>query len=121
MDDGLVLVSEVVMQDGNHVLILIVVDDGLVRLQWCINQCSSIKGVLILIVVDDGLVHIKNANKIEGVTNVLILIVVDDGLVRMRKMKLLEFSCVCLNPYCSGRWSRTNEENEAFRVQLRMS
>ena len=30
MDNSLVLVSEVVMQDGNHVLILVVMDNSLV-------------------------------------------------------------------------------------------
>ena len=68
------------MQDGNHVLILIVVDDGLVRsaisrfLKTAIGlnpYCSGRRSrtmatdptnqqfeeVLILIVVDDGLVH----------------------------------------------------------------
>ena len=37
---------------------------------------------------------------------VLILVVVEDGLVRLlyaRKMILMQ----CLNPCCSGRWSRT--------------
>ena len=39
-------------------------------------------------------------------SNVLILIVVEDGLVRVT----ISLDCEpfpCLNPYCSGRWSRT--------------
>ena len=61
--------------------------------------------VLILIVVDDGLVP---QNYLMGATYhfvVLILIVVDDGLVHntLGVSTLL----MCLNPYCSGRWSRT--------------
>ena len=56
VDDGLVL-SEVVMPDGNHilVLILVVVDDGLV-LNFS-NFKSNSQSVLILVVVDDGLVQ----------------------------------------------------------------
>ena len=37
---------------------------------------------------------------------VLILIVVDDGLVRFISLMKLIVS-LGLNPYCSGRWSRT--------------
>ena len=62
--------------------------------------------VLILIVVDDGLVqcYCGLVPFYNGV--VLILIVVDDGLVLWSVL----FSGIAygsLNPYCSGRWSRT--------------
>ena len=79
MDDGLVppVVSEVVMQDG--VLILVVVDDGLVL--------STMFSVILKI-------------------SVLILVVVDDGLV-LNVTRILSLVCQGLNPCCSGRWSRT--------------
>ena len=38
--------------------------------------------------------------------SVLILIVVEDGLVLL-KMKMNKVNNYSLNPYCSGRWSRT--------------
>ena len=38
--------------------------------------------------------------------NVLILIVVDNGLVLL-KPEVHKFVLQCLNPYCSGQWSRT--------------
>ena len=37
---------------------------------------------------------------------VLILIVVEDGLVRQPTSDW-RLEKMCLNPYCSGRWSRT--------------
>ena len=39
-------------------------------------------------------------------TDVLILVVVDNGLVLLNKL-VMTLSYVRLNPYCSGRWSRT--------------
>ena len=61
--------------------------------------------VLILIVVDDGLVlKIKIMSQIT--VGVLILIVVDDGLVQLKNI-CIGVDKLCLNPYCSGRWSRT--------------
>ena len=48
------------------------------------------------------------------VENVLILIVVDDGLV----LSLEEMKSAAnggLNPYCSGRWSRTFKETDWMR------
>ena len=38
---------------------------------------------------------------------ILILVVVDDGLVLLNKL-VMTLSYVRLNPYCSGRWSRTD-------------
>ena len=55
--------------------------------------------------MDDGLVLlIRNGQS--SITGVLILIVVDDGLVLIYSVfnKIVKHS---LNPYCSGRWSRT--------------
>ena len=66
-------------EDAWKVLILIVVDDGLVRLG--IHSCNRTLSVLILIVVDDGLVLLGETITLTGE--------------------------VGLNPYCSGRWSRT--------------
>ena len=61
--------------------------------------------VLILIVVDDGLVH-EYLDRIVFSEDVLILIVVDDGLV-LTAVLFLSSMVRSLNPYCSGRWSRT--------------
>ena len=60
------------------VLILVVVDDGLVLLADMIDKL--INTVLILVVVDDGLVHLALRQVSMGAA-VLILVVVDDGLV----------------------------------------
>ena len=62
------------------VLILIVVEDGLVRrVAW--NTTRKALRVLILIVVEDGLVLGANV-QLNSQDFVLILIVVEDGLVR---------------------------------------
>ena len=61
--------------------------------------------ILILIVVEDGLVQVSVQIKSSRLC-VLILVVVDDGLVWSWHLKSwrIEYG---LNPYCSGRWSRT--------------
>ena len=66
----------------------------------------SARQVLILIVVEDGLVQ-QDINEVitEG-KGVLILIVVEDGLVH-GEHKATNGDRFGLNPYCSGRWSRT--------------
>ena len=87
------------------VLILIVVEDGLVHMTMC--KIGLNPQVLILIVVEDGLVPNRSSFEQECQHCVLILIVVEDGLVHKQIMITLHFT-VCLNPYCSGRWSRTN-------------
>ena len=61
--------------------------------------------VLILVVVEDGLVLSMQFGEIVGV-GVLILVVVEDGLVRQIE-DLLMGATIGLNPCCSGRWSRT--------------
>ena len=63
------------------VLILIVVEDGLVRFSST-SYWSSWLYVLILIVVEDGLVRLPTPNMADMSIGVLILIVVEDGLVR---------------------------------------
>ena len=55
--------------------------------------------------MDDGLVRIS-VSKDGTVKHVLILIVVDDGLVQYGLNAIL-LQLSSLNPYCSGRWSRT--------------
>ena len=42
----------------------------------------------------------------DPVSSVLILIVVEDGLV-LETLSQYNNAKRCLNPYCSGRWSRT--------------
>ena len=58
--------------------------------------------------MEDGLVPAnKSINKI-GELYVLILVVVEDGLVLYR-CSIKQGKNYCLNPCCSGRWSRTVE------------
>ena len=79
-------------------------DDGLVQWEGTFEETDGSK-VLILIVVDDGLV-LRIIDIHGNLIYVLILIVVDDGLVRQRLLwQTTDLSR--LNPYCSGRWSRT--------------
>lgn len=63
--------------------------------------------VLILVVVEDGLVLVFVVYVMINIAYVLILIVLEDGLVRIQR-KQVAFSLYGLNPYCSGRWSRTH-------------
>ena len=79
MEDGLVLCRHHDRSlDAGHVLILIVVEDGLVHL--LIADIATFNAVLILIVVEDGLVQQRIPCTITYCL-VLILIVVEDGLV----------------------------------------
>ena len=55
--------------------------------------------------MDIGLVH-TFINEISGEEEVLILVVVDIGLVP-RLQKAIDLILKCLNPCCSGHWSRT--------------
>ena len=48
----------------------------------------------------------RNDDRNTGAIEVLILIVVDNGLVPVM-VSLSEKLFICLNPYCSGQWSRT--------------
>ena len=61
--------------------------------------------VLILIVVEDGHVPRRVAWTATR-KSVLILIVVEDGHVPYNIITIIQM-INCLNPYCSGRWSRT--------------
>ena len=72
-----------------------------------INPYEMRQEVLILVVVDDGLVldFLDRANAFAH--GVLILVVVDDGLVLFQARKSHLPMKWGLNPCCSGRWSRT--------------
>ena len=55
--------------------------------------------------MEEGLVQrTRDPTSVE--TNVLILVVVDNGLVQMSR-ELTADEQLCLNPCCSGQWSRT--------------
>ena len=85
MEDGLVLHATGEPTDIKiKVLILIVVEDGLVRSKPTV--CKYGRYVLILVVVEDGLV-LAAVNVAKTVAAVLILVVVEDGLVPV--------GCVC--------------------------
>ena len=62
--------------------------------------------VLILVVVEDGLVRDSIAFMLMA-ASVLILVVVEDGLVRAA-INVVPSKEKSLNPCCSGRWSRTD-------------
>ena len=55
-------------------------------------------------------------NEIHNEDNVLILIVVEDGLVQSLYI-LMDSWDACLNPYCSGRWSRTHSAMSASQLE----
>ena len=69
-------------------------------------ETVSLEEVLILIVVDNGLVRNYQVSLLWWLRGVLILIVVDNGLV-LTVMLLIILILIGLNPYCSGQWSRT--------------
>ena len=79
VEDGLVRTTATHKDLLMCVLILIVVEDGLVRITAALNALQE-RGVLILIVVEDGLVQMT-AESLKKQLTVLILIVVEDGLV----------------------------------------
>ena len=81
-------------------------DNGLVR--QVNHSAMSASQVLILIVVDNGLVQARMVRLII-LPCVLILIVVDNGLVQHIEFAMLQWD-LCLNPYCSGQWSRTRSK-----------
>ena len=70
------------------------------------HGCWETQQVLILIVVEDGLVQAWKQMQSRQEGGVLILIVVEDGLVHSQFIAT-KFADMSLNPYCSGRWSRT--------------
>ena len=74
-------------------------------------------GVLILVVVDNGLVQHNYPGLTDWRLCVLILVVVDNGLVLIMLIVLITKS-KCLNPCCSGQWSRTGEN---MRLRSSMS
>ena len=69
--------------------------------------------VLILIVVDNGPVLSIATETIHARCVVLILVVVDNGLV-LERFGLSSVSKSSLNPYYSGRWSRTMHDWRKF-------
>ena len=71
-----------------------------------LSNFEKLSAVLILIVVEDGLVPVKHS-AMSAVQLVLILIVVEDGLVHKAVKDNKKVVMKGLNPYCSGRWSRT--------------
>ena len=79
MDNGLVPYLGGSRVHQRCVLILVVVDNGLVRIFYFICNSNS-SNVLILVVVDNGLVH-QHQIGIWSSGTVLILVVVDNGLV----------------------------------------
>ena len=52
------------------------------------------------------MVSYTKGDRFDTIISVLILIVVDDGLV-LAAISVGKNGDVSLNPYCSGRWSRT--------------
>ena len=68
--------------------------------------------------MEDGLVHLA-IFKIKLESHVLILVVVEDGLVLLI-IQIARERTDCLNPCCSGRWSRTSKER-SHSVALRPS
>ena len=97
----------------------------------CLNPCcsgrwsrSSLKYievqsetiVLILVVVEDGLGGRRAFTQEEINEVVLILVVVEDGLGVLIIEPLEEMVSTCLNPCCSGRWSRRVKKFSIERV-----
>ena len=68
--------------------------------------------------MEDGLVMIYRWQMLLALL-VLILIVVEDGLVPSG-LKVTDSGIGCLNPYCSGRWSRTDFEHN-FKKHIKKS
>ena len=62
--------------------------------------------VLILVVMEDGLVR-RACSKWRSSNLVLILVVMEDGLVLIYSW-YVSWLAWSLNPCCNGRWSRTN-------------
>ena len=92
------------------VLILVVVDDGLVRY---LDQFCNFYGSVSLNPCCSGRWSRTSCSNslVDALKSVLILVVVDDGLVLCQGCSNLT-QAASLNPCCSGRWSRT----ERFRV-----
>ena len=76
--------------------------------------------VLILIVVEYGLGAGETFNG-KLVERVLILIVVEYGLGANVFIRFSSIFLKCLNPYCSGIWSRSNYDRVMLRLTTPMS
>ena len=87
------------------VLILVVVDDGLVRY---LDQFCNFYGSVSLNPCCSGRWSRTSCSNslVDALKSVLILVVVDDGLVLCQGCSNLT-QAASLNPCCSGRWSRT--------------
>ena len=57
--------------------------------------------------MDNGLVLCNEVKYGTSDFAVLILIIVDNGLIPKIRQNMSELSC-CINPCCSGQWSRTH-------------
>ena len=98
------------------VLILVVVEDGLVRPdKYGMFRTSN---VLILVVVEDGLVLNDKEPALRALKTVLILGVVEDGLVQ-RICSMLSAALMRLNTCCSGRWSSTMQWSNNQRSTIK--
>ena len=64
--------------------------------------------------MEDGLVHVLELY-LAAKDAVLILVVVEDGLV-LEETDGKEKTGECLNPCCSGRWSRTMTTFTALKI-----
>ena len=73
--------------------------------------------VLILVVMEDGLVR-PSSWCYNNIYSVLILVVMEDGLVQPEKLKDAVKE-VCLNPCCNGRWSRTHGKRKMLVMSMK--
>ena len=73
--------------------------------KWCDNETQT--NVLILVVVEDGLGELNFISGYSFTPEVLILVVVEDGLGEYKGGFKWVSTADCLNPCCSGRWSRS--------------
>ena len=76
-------------------------------------------GVLILIVVDNGLVRIHIRYE-AGIRRWSLNPYCSGQWSRTSWMNLSFESLICLNPYCSGQWSRTTREATPEEIRMRV-
>ena len=91
-------------------------EDGLVQLVMPLKQFMHV--VLILVVVEDGLVHVRCFSNNEG--RQCLNPCCSGRWSRTSGLDTREISQEGLNPCCSGRWSRT-EDNAFDRSEYIMS
>ena len=73
----------------------------------------ALSHVLILVVMEDGLVQNYVSNFSRKEWRVLILVVMEDGLV-LPIMIFIQMIKKSLNPCCNGRWSRTKHQIDVW-------